>query len=61
MIKFNLTIDNHLCWGCKTCEVACKQENRATEGVKLIAVQEIGPGPVNGKLDFAFQVDVCRH
>ena len=61
MDKFELSIDNNLCWGCKTCEVACKQENRATEGVKLIAVRENGPIAVNGKLDFAFQVDVCRH
>ena len=61
MIKFNLTIDNRLCWGCKTCEVACKQENRATEGIKLISVQENGPGLVNGKLDFAYHVNLCRH
>ena len=61
MIKFDLIIDNHLCWGCKTCEVACKQENRAADGVKLIAVQENGPGLVDGKLDFSFQVNVCRH
>jgi len=61
MIKFNLTIDNHLCWGCKTCEVACKQENRAADGVKLISVQENGPWLVEGKLDFAFQVNLCRH
>ena len=61
MDKFELNIDNNLCWGCKTCEVACKQENRAADGVKLIAVQENGPGLVDGKLDFAFQVNVCRH
>ena len=61
MDKFELSIDNSLCWGCKTCEVACKQENRATGGVKLISVQENGPGLVNGQLDFVFHVDVCRH
>ncbi len=61
MKNFRLTIDNYLCWGCKTCEVACKQENRATDGVKLISVQEYGPRPVDGKLDFVFQVNVCRH
>ena len=24
MSEFTLTIDNELCWGCKTCEVACR-------------------------------------
>jgi Fe-S-cluster-containing dehydrogenase component len=61
MIKLSLTIDNHLCWGCQTCEVACKQENRAADGVKLISVQETGPGLIDGKLDFSFYVSVCRH
>ena len=61
MDKFGLSIDNHLCWGCKTCEVACKQENRAADGVKLISVRERGPGLIDGKLDFSFYVSVCRH
>jgi len=61
MKKFELNIDNNLCWGCKTCEVACKQENRTATGVKLISVQENGPGLIDGKLDFIFQVDWCRH
>jgi tetrathionate reductase subunit B len=34
MRKYALLINNELCWGCKTCEVACKQENRTAEGVK---------------------------
>ena len=25
------------CWGCKTCEMACKQENQAPDGVRLIS------------------------
>ncbi len=61
MNKFELSIDNNLCWGCKTCEVACKQENRAADGVKLISVQENSPAPVDGKLNFAFHVALCRH
>ncbi|MBT8370780.1 MAG: 4Fe-4S binding protein [Deltaproteobacteria bacterium] len=61
MKKFELSIDNNLCWGCKTCEVACKQENRTDDGVKLISVQENGPELIDGKLDFSFQVDRCRH
>ena len=61
MNKFELNIDHNLCWGCKTCEVACKQENRVADGVKLISVQEDGPTLIDGKLDFAFYVSVCRH
>ena len=61
MIKFDLNIDNPLCWGCKTCQVACKQENRAADGVQLICVEEIGPGRVEDKLDVSYQVNLCRH
>lgn len=58
---YKLTIDETYCWGCKTCEVACKQENRAPIGVKLIRVDEDGPKMVAGKLDFIFRVTVCQH
>jgi Fe-S-cluster-containing dehydrogenase component len=61
MSKFEIKIDHNLCWGCKTCEVACKQENRAADGVQLISVTEDGPRPVGGKLEFSFQVNLCRH
>ena len=43
MTKYALMIGEEFCWGCKTCEVACKQENGAADGVKLIAVWEDGP------------------
>ena len=26
MHKYALVIEHEACWGCKTCEVACKQE-----------------------------------
>mgnify|MGYP000146220198 CR=1 FL=1 len=61
MKKFELSIDNDLCWGCRTCEVACKQENRAPDGVKLIEVSEDGPRRIGGELTFTFHVDLCRH
>jgi Fe-S-cluster-containing dehydrogenase component len=61
MSKFEISIDHDLCWGCKTCEVACKQENRAADGVKLISVEEDGPRLVDDKLEFSFQVNLCRH
>ncbi|MGD8469823.1 MAG: 4Fe-4S dicluster domain-containing protein [Desulfobacteraceae bacterium] len=61
MKAYTLEINHEACWGCKACEVACKQENRAPDGVKLIAVYEDGPGMIAGKLDFVFRVNLCRH
>ena len=61
MKHFALIIDEERCWGCKTCEVACKQEEAAPDGVKLITVWEDGPRMVDDKLDFVFRVRVCRH
>ncbi len=61
MTTYSLEIDHEACWGCKACEVACKQENRAVDGVKLIAVSEDGPRVIDGKLHFAYRVNVCRH
>jgi len=61
MKRYALIIDEELCWGCKTCEVACKQEEGAPDGVQLITVLEDGPKMVNGKLDFVYRVNVCRH
>ena len=61
MSNYTLTIDHESCWGCKTCEAACKQELNTPEGVKLISVLEIGPKMTENKLDFLFQVNICRH
>jgi Fe-S-cluster-containing dehydrogenase component len=61
MRTYALIIDHESCWGCKTCEVACKQENRATDGVKLISVSEDGPHIIDGQLSFVYRVNQCRH
>jgi len=61
MKEYKLIIDHESCWGCKTCEVACKQENRASDGIRLISVYEEGPNIVDGKAEFVFRVNVCRH
>ncbi len=61
MKKYALIIDHISCWGCKTCEVACKQENDAPEGVKLIAVFEEGFKAVDDRADLMFQLSVCAH
>jgi tetrathionate reductase subunit B len=61
MNRFALIIDHELCWGCRTCEVACKQEMNTAQGVRLISVEEDGPKEVDGRLEFAYHVKVCRH
>ena len=61
MEHYSLFIDQEACWGCQACEVACKQENNATDGVKLISVSGDGPKMVGGRLDFIFRVNVCQH
>ena len=61
MTKHEVFIDHKLCWGCKTCEVACKQENRAPAGVKLIAVREEWAGATEALPDLVYQVNLCRH
>lgn len=60
-MKFALMIDVEHCWGCRTCEVACKQEHKTPAGVKLIRVGEAGAGEAAGKQDSMFRVDLCRH
>lgn len=61
MKPYRLMIDHESCWGCRTCEVACKQENLAPEGIRLIKVLEEGPRIINGQAEFMFRVGLCRH
>ncbi len=57
----NLEILEEKCWGCKTCEVACQQENQTQAGVKLLQVWEDGPRQEDGHWHFVFRVSRCRH
>jgi Fe-S-cluster-containing dehydrogenase component len=61
MEKVALIIDDEHCWGCRTCEVACKQENNAPDGVRLISIREDGPILEEGKWLFTYRVNRCRH
>ena len=61
MNHFRIAVDHSACWGCRTCEVACKQENKTPDGVRLITVTEDGPRMSEGKPTFSFQVNLCRH
>ncbi|MEI6824615.1 MAG: 4Fe-4S dicluster domain-containing protein [Desulfuromonadales bacterium] len=61
MRHFTLKVEEAKCWGCKACEVACKQENRAPDGVRLISISEEGPFQVDGRWHFVFRANRCRH
>lgn len=61
MNRFTLKIDEEACWGCRTCEVACKQEHKLAPGSGLISVSENGAKLNGNRRDFHFQVSVCRH
>src|SRR5574340_1727368 len=61
MKKFMVMIDEESCWGCRTCEAACRQEFGLPGGVNLISLIEEGPRMVNGRLDFIFRLNLCRH
>ena len=61
MKHFELVIDDELCWGCKTCEVACKQEHQTPEGIKLISVSENSRSSTGDKSHGIFEVIRCYH
>lgn len=59
--KYALVIDEYACWACKSCEVACRQEHNTPEGIRFIHITEDGPKMIDGKLQFQYRVNVCRH
>jgi Fe-S-cluster-containing dehydrogenase component len=61
MPQYSLFIDNEACWGCRTCEIACKQENGSSPDINLIQITEKFFRTENGKLNFTYIVNVCRH
>lgn len=71
MSKVKLVYDEKACWGCRACEVACKQEYNPfayhayspdnPDSTRYLSVRGEGPEEVQGKPDFLFRVDVCRH
>ncbi len=71
MNHYKLIIEEFACWGCKACEVACKQEYNpfaygayhpdGIDAVKYLSVREDGPRYVDGKLDLMWRVNVCKH
>lgn len=64
MNKLALIVEEYACWGCKACEVACKQEHNPVEignETKHLSVWGDGPRVMNGRLDFLWRVSVCKH
>ena len=59
MSRVALVIEHEVCWGCKTCEVACDQEYN--HEVKFIHVWEDGPTIVDDKLQVIYRANVCQH
>jgi tetrathionate reductase subunit B len=60
-MKRALVIDPGLCFDCKACEVACKQEHQLPTGPKRIQVVTIGPRWVGGRLTVDFVPRACLH
>jgi Fe-S-cluster-containing dehydrogenase component len=56
-----MVIDLDRCWGCKACEVACKQELGLGAGPRPMKVVEIGPRVLDGALHRDFIPALCQH
>jgi len=59
--KLAMIIDEDLCWGCDTCELACKQENSPSEGSRWIRVRTKGVQKINGRLKLTYYPARCLH
>ncbi len=57
--RWGMIIDEEICWGCDTCELACKQENDPPEGSRWIQVRTKGVQRVDGKLRLTFLPARC--
>lgn len=56
-----MVIDIDRCWGCKACEVACKQELELEVGPRPLQVMEIGPRLVADRLVKDSLPTMCQH
>jgi Fe-S-cluster-containing dehydrogenase component len=61
MPQYTLMIDYKLCFDCKACEVACKQENDLPVGPRWIRVVTVGPRKVGDRLIVDFVPMTCAH
>lgn len=56
-----MVVDLDRCWGCRACEVACKQELEIGAGPRPMLIEEIGPRKIDGKLHKDFVPVMCQH
>ena len=56
-----MIFDLDRCWGCRACEVACKQEKGLDVGFSPMKVIEIEPREIEGKLYRDFVPTLCQH
>jgi Fe-S-cluster-containing dehydrogenase component len=56
-----MVIDLDRCWGCKACEVACKQELGLGPGPRPMKVVETGARILEGVLHRDFIPTLCQH
>ncbi len=59
--EYTLIVNAKDCFGCNTCEVACKQEHNLSAGPRLIRVYPDGPRQIEGKLQLRYVVAHCIH
>jgi len=56
-----LVVDIDRCWGCRACEVACKQELELGVGPRPMLVVDIGPRNIGAKLHKDSLPTMCQH
>lgn len=61
MGQYALLCEYDLCTGCRSCEVACKQENNLPAGVSWMQVIKLGPRYMGDKLRLDFVPTHCLH
>ncbi len=59
--EYALVINTKGCFGCHTCEVACKQEHNLPVGLRFIKVYADDPREIEGKFQIRYIVDHCLH
>lgn len=59
--RIYLLFDLDRCWGCKACEIACKEEHELGVGPRPMFIEEIGPIRIDGKLHREFIPTMCQH
>lgn len=71
MSNFKVVFDEKSCWGCRACEVACKQEQNPfsydayspgkPDSTCYLSVRGEGPKNEKGSVDFIWRITICKH